>query len=451
MLALALRRMQKDPLACVSERFERYGDIYHHRLLGTEFYELRHPDHMHEVLVNQATKFEKPRQGIAGAQLRRLLGEGLVTSNGDLWRHQRRLIQPAFRKEHLAEYAQWIVRHTDEMLAHWSDHGSVDVRHAMLELTLRIVCKTLFDHDASGTNDGVLSAMRGFGGAFGGVESMLPDWLITPARRRTMAALAQMDEIVYALIDRAGRPGSHDLISVLAPTIDAPNGCGMARRQLRDELLTLLIAGHETTGFALSWTLHLLASHPQIARRLEAEIDGVLGTRSPSLSDVMRLPYLEQVFSEALRLFPPAYVVARDVRADAEIGGYTIPRGACLVLWIYHVHHDARWFPDPDRFDPDRFSPEARRNMPACAFMPFGAGTRTCIGRNFAMLEAQLILLCILRRFRLHSTRQGPVERVTAMTLQPRGELRLRVQARAIDTREVSSPAARLAPAFAAS
>lgn len=255
-----------------------------------------------------------------------------------------------------------------------------------------------------------------------------------------MAALAQMDEIVYALIDRAKRPGSHDLISVLAPTIDAPNGRGMSRRQLRDELLTLLIAGHETTGHALSWTLHLLATHPQVARRLESEIDAALGTRTLGLSDLLRVPYLDQVFCEALRLFPPAYVVARVAAADAEIGGYAIPAGASVVLWIYHAHHDPRWFPDPERFDPDRFSPERRKSLPACAFMPFGAGTRTCIGKHFAMLEVQLILLCILRRFRLQPAQRGTVQRATAMTLHPRGALRLSVQARTTATPPAQVP-----------
>ncbi|HEX6242762.1 MAG TPA: cytochrome P450, partial [Polyangiales bacterium] len=189
-------------------------------------------------------------------------------------------------------------------------------------------------------------------------------------------------------------------------------------------------AGHETTAHALSWTLYLLATHPEVARRLEHEIDTVLGARPPVLADLFRIPYLEQIFCEALRLFPPAYVLARVATEEAEIAGYTIPPGANVVLWIYHTHHDARWYPEPERFDPTRFAPERRRDIPQSAFVPFGAGTRSCIGKQFAMMEAQLVLLCMLQRFRVRPVSDQPAQRDTAMTLAPRGGLRLRVEAR---------------------
>jgi cytochrome P450 len=437
--------MQADPIARVSERFERYGDVYYAPLLGRDIYALRHPADLHEVFVTQASKFEKPRHGMAADQLRRLLGDGLLTSNGELWRQQRRLIQPAFRKERLAEYARLIVAQSSAMLQHWEGGSCVDISQSMMELTLRIVCKTLFDHDVSGERDRVATAMRAFRGAFGGLDAVLPDWLVTPARRRTLDALAQMDAIVYALIERPARPGSHDLLSALAGSLQASAGEGMSRRQLRDELLTLFIAGHETTAHALSWTLHLLATHPEVAARLSHEIDAVVGARPPELSDLFRIPYLEQVFCEALRLFPPAYVLARVAIERAEVAGYTIPRGANVVLWIYHVHHDPRWYPEPERFDPERFSGTRRRAIPASAFVPFGAGTRSCIGKQFAMLEAQLVLSCILQRFRLEPASAG-VARDTAMTLAPRGGLRLFAHPRA---RSAAAPRAEPVPELA--
>lgn len=198
---------------------------------------------------------------------------------------------------------------------------------------------------------------------------------------------------------------------------------------LRDELLTLLLAGHETTSHALSWTFHLLAQAPEVEHKLHAEIDRVLGLRPPTWSDLPRLVYAEQVLSEALRLYPPAYVVLRTCAQPAQIGPYPVAVGTDVVLWIYHTHHDARWFPDPERFDPERFADAARKQLPACAYLPFGVGTRTCIGKNFALLEALLILVCVGQRFSLRAALGSVVRRDAAVTLAPRG-LRMQLRAR---------------------
>ena len=429
--------MQRDPLACVRARFERYGDMYYASVLGRDVYAMGAPELVHEVLVNQATKFEKPREGLTADQLRRLLGDGLLTSNGELWRRQRRAIQPAFRKERLADYADLIVEYTQAMLDGFQDGEELDVDRAMMDLTLRVVSKTLFDHDVTSETCRVAQAMRVFRGAFGGVDAVLPDWLVTPARRRTLEALSGMNDIVYGLIEQRRGASGHDLLSRLSAEIGADDGRGMETRQLRDELLTLFIAGHETTAHALSWTLHLLSTHPEVSERLQRDIDAVLGTRSPSLSALCRLPYLEQVFLESLRLFPPAYVLARVVVEEAEVAGYVIPKGANVVLWIYHVHHHPRVFEDPERFDPERFSAQRRREIPPSAHIPFGAGTRSCIGKQFAMMEAGLILLSILQRFRLQPRAGRHVERDTAMTLAPRGGLPLLLRERTTEAMHV--------------
>lgn len=424
-----LRRMRREPVGRVQERFDRFGDIYYAPFLERDVYVLRHPEHIHEVLIAQASKFEKPSVGLTARQLRRLLGEGLLNSNGELWRRQRRLIQPAFRRERLEEYAGLIVQHTEAMLHCWRDGAEIDASREMMELTLRIVSHALFDHQVTDESDRVAAAMRVFRGAFGGLDAVLPDWLPTPGKRRRQRVLSSIDEIVYGLIDRPGAAQRRDLSSTLARSVDEQgDGRGMSRQQLRDELLTLFMAGHETTSHALTWTWHLLASHPEVAHKLQREIDGALQGRAPALADLARMPYLEQVLSESMRLFPPAYVLARVASEDASIGGYVVPRGADVVIWIYHVHHDARWFPEPERFEPERFDPARRRQIPQSAYLPFGAGTRSCIGKQFAMFEAQLVLACAARRFSLEALSSAPVQRDMAITLAPRGGLRMRVR-----------------------
>jgi cytochrome P450 len=425
------RRMQSGAAERIGERFAEYGDIYYAPFMGRDVYVLRHPAHLHEVLVAQANKFEKPSEGLTARQLGRLLGQGLLNSNGELWRKQRRLIQPAFRRERLEEYASLVVEHTEELLNELVPGREVDVSREMMELTLRIVSKALFDHRVTHETDRVAAAMRVFRRAFGGLDALLPDWLPTPSKRRTLAALADVDAIIYELIDKKRERGGRDLLSTLSTSVDDEGDRAvMSRRQLRDELLTLFIAGHETTSHALTWTFHLLAQHPEVLRRLQHELDSVLGERAPGFRDLEQLPYTEQVLSEAMRLFPPAYVIPRVASADAVVGDYTIPRGADVVMWIYHTHRDGRWFAEPERFDPERFSPARRRELPSCAYVPFGAGTRTCIGKQFAIMEAALVLACTARRFTFSALPGERVERDMSVTLSPRGGLRMRVEAR---------------------
>lgn len=439
-----MQRMRRDPVARVQERFEQYGDLYYAPFLKRDVYVMRHPEHIHEVLVAQASKFEKPSEGLTATQLRRLLGDGLVNSNGALWRRQRRLIQPAFRKERLEEYATLILEHTARMLAGFHDGQVIDLSREMMELTLGIVSKTLFDHEITTEGDHVGAAMRVFRRAFASADAFLPDWLPTPSKRRTAAALARVDEFVYDLIDRERSSTHGNLLSSLASSVDAEgDGHGMSKKQLRDELLTLFIAGHETTSHALSWTWYLLGTHPEVARTLYAQIDAVIGARRPTLTDLFQLPCLEQVVSEAMRLYPPAYVLARVASDDAVIDGYTVPRGADVVMWIYHTHHDPRWFADPERFDPERFAPGRRKELHPSAYLPFGAGTRTCIGKQFALLEAQLVLMSVAQRFSFETLSSEPVARDMAVTLAPRGGLAMRVRARdiALSPRSASTAA----------
>lgn len=426
-----MKRMQSGAAARVGERFAEYGDIYCAPFLGRDVYVLRHPEHIEQVLVSQAASFEKPSTGLTARQLARLLGQGLLTSNGELWRRQRRLIQPAFRRERLAEYAGQVVQHTQLMLEQWRDGATIDTSREMMELTLAIVCKALFDHQVRGEGDSVAAAMRVLRSTFGGIDALLPDWLPLPRKQRALQALADVDGIIYRLIDNARGRSGRDLLSTLsAARDDADQNVAMGRQQLRDELVTLFLAGHETTSHALSWSFHLLSVNPEAETKLHDELTRVLQGRAPGWEDLPSLPYAEQVLSEAMRLYPPAYVLARVANRDTQLGSFQVARGSDVVIWLYHTHHDSRWFSEPERFDPERFSAERRKHIPNCAYLPFGVGTRTCIGKQFAVMEALLVLCSVAQRFRLVPGDGPPVVEDMAVTLAPKNGLRMRLQRR---------------------
>jgi cytochrome P450 len=422
-----MRGMGRDPTQTIAERFERYGDLYYLRFLGRDVYVTRDPEHIQQILIAQADRFAKPMQGLVARQLAFLLGKGLLNSNGELWRRQRRLIQPAFRRERLDAYARLVIALSEEFARGLSDGQRLDVSSSMMELTLQIVGQTLFAHDVD--TGRVRRATDAFRQAFGGLNTLLPSSLPTPKNLRIRRAVADLDRLIHGLLDERRESSGADLLSQLASAVDPQDASsGMDRKQLRDELVTLLLAGHETTSHTLSWTFQLLSQHPEVEAKLRSEVHEVLGTRTPEPSDVDKLQYTEQVLSEAMRLYPPAYALARVTTREAEIGGYRLPPDADAVIWTYHVQRDARWFPEPERFDPERFSPSRRGSFPQCAYLPFGAGTRTCVGKHFALMEAKLVLACTLRRVSLQALGEGAVERDMAVTLAPRGGLPMRVQ-----------------------
>lgn len=429
---LQYARRMRNALSVVGDRFERYGDVYYAPFLGRDVYVLRHPDQVHEVLVQKAASFGKPESGTTARLLRKLLGEGLLNSNGETWRRHRRLVQPAFAPSHLERYGEVMARFADAASDRLVDGARVDLSAEMMELTLRVVAKTLFDHDVTSETDHVARAMRVFRSSFGGIDTVLPEWLPTPSRRRSRAAIAAIDALVYSLIDEREKKGfGDDLLSTLvAASHAAEPGDRLGRKQLRDEVLTLFLAGHETTSHALTWTFHLLAANPAAESRLFEEVDSVLAGRVPTTDDLPRLPLTERVLMEAMRLYPPAYVLARVATEDVEIGGWTIPRGADVIVWIYHTHRDARFHPDPSRFDPDRFLPERAKALPPCAYLPFGAGSRTCIGKRFAMIEAQLVLAALARKARFRPVSGHRPGLDASVTLAPRGGMPMIVERR---------------------
>lgn len=418
-----------DPMGFVGGRFARFGDVY---FVGAEhqpgLYVFRHPDHLEQILVTEAKSFRKQHSGFA--MLSRVLGDALLTTDGDVWRRQRRLVQPAFARRRLEGYADAMVEESAHEADRWRDGETLDVSRAMMEMTLRIVCRTLFGHDSTGDSDAVWRAMDALQGSLVGLRFPIPSWM-SPTEWRLRRANEVLDSIIYGLIDARSPGRDHD--DLLQRLVDArdDDGSTLGRREIRDQLVTLFLAGHETTSNALSWTFHLLGQNPDVEAKLHAELDQVLEGRAPTYADLERLPYTSQVFDEAMRLYPPVYVMARKACEDVTIGDWSLPAGSEVVMWLWHTHRDPRWFPEPWEFRPERFTKEAIAARPRLAYLPFGAGPRACIGKVFAQIEGQLALAAIASRARLEPTPGHTVELQPRITLSPAGGLPMIVRKRA--------------------
>ncbi len=413
-----------DPLGFVQRRFETYGDIYYVKNARGGFYVMKHPEHIHAVLVTQAAKMRKEHS--AFELLSRVVGDGLLTTDGDVWRRQRRLLQPAFSQARLATYSTAIVDEAVRMRDQLTSGQELDVSRAMMELTLRVVCRTLFSHDPRGETDDVANAMSALQDGVS-TPDFLPSWLPTPHRRRFRDSVAAIDRIVYRMIgERRSGPAADDLLQSLITASDEQGG--LSEKEMRDQLVTLFLAGHETTSHALTWTWYLLSQNPEAARKLREELD-TLGGRAPTLDDP--LPYTDMVIKESMRMFPPVYLLARSPAEDVEIGGYTIPRGTEIVLWIYMTHHDPRWFPEPERFRPERFAADNESKLPKNAYVPFGAGPRACIGKQFATIEARLLLATLAQRFAFDLVPGHRVAMRPRVTLNPKFGMRMTARAHA--------------------
>jgi cytochrome P450 len=372
---------------------------------------------IHEVLVTQARAFHKRTTDLE------LLGNGLLTSDGDEWRRQRRRIQPGFRHESIQRYAALIAEEAEKLVRGWRDGQEIELRQEMMQLTLRIVCRALFGQHFEGHSDRLARAIRVLQEQVI-MPKLFPAWLPTPGNLLRRHMIAEVDRQVFPIIDRGGEPGS--LLAELIAMTDHEGA--MTRQQLRDEVVTLFLAGHETTALALTWALYQLALHPDIdaelcdeARRLPADL---------SRARLEQLPLAERVLSETLRLYPPAYVVPRVCAEPVELGGYRLRAGAEVWMWIYFMHHDARWFDDPERFRPERFLPDAEAARRPNTYVPFGAGSRACVGRHFAMLEAILCLAAPLRRFRFNLVSPRTVRLHPRITLAPARPIQVRLEAR---------------------
>lgn len=414
-------RGSTNPIPYARAAFGQYGDLYGFGGLGRHRYMVRHPDHINEVLVNKASHFRKWT-----SNLEVFLGDGLLVSEGDHWRKQRRLMQPAFHRERIAAYSHSMCVLIGEMIKTWRPQEVLDVGHEMMCLTLRTACRTLFGYEADQDVDVVGAAMKVLqSGVI--VQDILPRWAPTDFFLRHHPALKALDRLVYGLIDReteqAQEPGSTLLSTLRAAFFESQ---AMSRKQLRDELVTILLAGHETTALALTWTFFWLAMTPEEEAKLHHEVDTVLGGRSPVFDDLESLPFTRRVIQESMRLCPPLWLLPRVAIEDVEIGGFHIDAGAEVLLWVYLCHVDPRWYPEPDKFKPDRFLAGSDGVQHPRAYFPFGAGNRTCLGNHFAMVEAQLTLASIAQSFRLVLEPDQYVQFKPRVTLMPKSPLRMR-------------------------
>src|SRR5215207_2098643 len=416
-------QFRRDPLALLTRVAREYGDVARFNAATQTVYLLNHPDYIKDVLVTHHARFMKGR---ALQRAKRLLGEGLLTSEGDFWRRQRRLAQPAFHRQRINSYAETMVGHAEKTSARWRAGETLDVSAEMTRLTLAVVGKTLFDADVESDADEVGAALAEVMSLFGYLMlpfSELLEKLPLPPRRRFERARARLDAVIYRIIEERRREGLDrgDLLSTLLHAVDEEGDrTGMTDEQLRDEMMTLFLAGHETTANALAWTWYLLSQNPEAEAKLHEELEEVLTGRPPTAEDFPRLRYTEMVVAESMRLYPPAWAVGRLALEDHEVGGYLVPRGALVLLSPYVMHRDPRFYPDPERFDPERFTPEAKAARPQFAYFPFGGGPRVCIGERFAWMEGVLLLATLAQKWRLRLDTGQRVEPQPGVTLRPR-------------------------------
>jgi len=421
-----------DPLAVFSAWAREFGDIFHYHALWINVFFLNHPDLIESVLVRNYQNFVKDH---VVRKSRWFFGDGLLTNEGESWLRQRRLSQPAFHRDRIASYASIMTDYTQQVFADWGNGETRDLHQEMMQLTLRIVVRVLFGVEAEEIGK-ISAAMNVLMRNSSGVRLLLPPvarYLPTPAMIEFRRAVRQLDEIVYRIIARrrAGESDSGDLLSMLMQARDE-DGSQMSDAQLRDEVMTFLLAGHETTALTLSWTWHLLSLNAEAEQKLHEELDRVLSGRTPEFSDLPKLPYTEFVIKESMRLYPPAWSVARTVVSEFELRGYRIPAGANVVMSQWIMHRDPRYFPDPEKFDPDRWLPEKSQKLPRFAYFPFGGGPRQCIGASFAMMEATLLLASISQRFRFNAVPGHPGVPVPSFTLRPKHGIRMTLQSRSI-------------------
>jgi cytochrome P450 len=404
-------------------------------LLGKRIYFVNDAEYVKRILLDNLANY--PKSVTYRNNLRPFLGDGLLISEGDFWKRQRRLAQPAFHLRRLKVLAAAMAEAAARMSAGWQHGQVIDVMAAMNAVTMDIVARTLFGADVSGDIGEVAGAMAVLQEETGRISVTaffdLPEFLVRPRGQRFAGAVATLDRIVNRIVAerRASGETRDDLLSMLLEARDEETGDGMTDRQLRDELVTLFLAGHETTAIALTWTFHLLAQNPAAEAKLQAEVDAVLGERAaPAFEDLERLPYARMVADEAMRLYPPAYVFSRRALGEDQLGPFRMPAGAHIVISPYALHRHPDYWPDPDAFRPERFAADAPAERPKHAYIPFGGGPRICIGNSFAMMEHAIVLGAAVRAWRLESIPGHEVRTEPRITLRPRGGLPMRVMRR---------------------
>lgn len=434
-------RFSTGTLEFLRDLADRYGDVVQLKIFGKEYFQINHPDDIESVFVKHAAVMGRDEYI---ETLKRTLGEGLLTSEGDLWKHQRKLMSQAFTPKRIRTYGDTMARVTAGAL-HYREGEVVNIHAEMSRITMEVVAAVLFGATIGPREFALvgksMDTLNTYYANSPEAVLILPRWVPTPLNLRVNAAVERLDGLIYSIIAkrRASRSGQRasdtaatddqrDLLDVLLGAQD-DGGEVMSDQQLRDEAMTLFLAGHETTALALAHTFYLLSKHPEVEQRLRAELDTVLGDRLPNAEDMKQLVYTERVLKESMRLYPPAWTTGRQANEDVTIGGYRIPKGAQILISQWVVHRDRRFYPDPEAFDPDRWEPERAKIIPRYAYFPFGGGPRICIGNHFAMLEATLILAIVLRRFHFELLPGQTLTFNPSVTLRQRGPgLQMRVR-----------------------
>ena len=421
-----------NPLDFFTNLARTYGDVSSYRMAGERLFLVNDPRLIRDILVTHNRNFTKSR-GLERSK--RLLGEGLLTSEGAKHLKQRRLLQPSFHRDRIAGFADVMVGYADRLRQGWSDGAALDISREMNRLTLSIVGKTLFDvdveHQAAAVGEALTAVIESFW------LMMLPfsealERLPVPKLRRARIARGRLDVIVYRMIaDRRASGRDHgDMLSMLLAAQDEEDGGVMTDRQVRDEAMTIFLAGHETTANAMTWLWYLVSQAPKVEAKLHDEVDRALQGRLPSMADLPSLHYVERLVTEAMRLYPPAWLIGRRAIEDYPLGGYLAPAKSILVMSPYIIQRDPRFYPNPERFDPDRWTPEFRAALPKFAYFPFGGGPRQCIGESFAWMELILLVATISQHYRLRLVPGHPVVPQPLVTLRAKHGMRMTVARR---------------------
>jgi cytochrome P450 len=441
-----LRRAWSDPLSLLGDVRRDYGPVAMARFGPMRYVVVQDPVAIKHVLLDNVKNYVKSRN-YKGLKL--ILGNGLLTSEGDFWRKQRKLSQPAFHRERMCGFVDAMVHSTDTAIDRWNEMGKgasfeADVHEEMMRLTFHIVGLTLLSCDLLGEAEATgkaLTVAMYFANEYAESLAPLPLWVPTAKNRKFLAARAALDQMVFRIIGERRKEREAgakcpdkkgDLLDMLMEARDEETGEGMSDRQLRDEVMTLVLAGHETTANALTFTFYLLSKHPEIARKLFAEVNDVLGDRSPTLADLPKLSLTKRVLDEAMRLYPPAWMFERQALADDEIGGHFVPKGSVIGVCTYILHRDATHWDNPEGFDPDRFLADApgAKDRSRYAYLPFGGGARICIGNAFALMEAQIVLAKIMQKYKFDLLPMTKLELDPVITLRPRGGLQMKLSPR---------------------
>ena len=425
-----LARFSRDQLRFLRELADEYGDAVEMRVFGAPWFVLNHPAEIEEVFVKQNKAMGRDGYIVI---LRRALGMGLLTNEGESWKRQRKLMAGAFTPKRIASYADTMVEVTARELRDWRGGETLSLHDEMSRITMEIVAAVLFGTSVGPEGvDVVRRSMEVLNEYFANSPEAvlkLPEWVPTPLNRRVSRAVADLDALLFEIIAerRASGEVRNDLLGTLLAAQD-DDGSGMTDQQLRDEAITLFLAGHETTALLLAHTFYLLSKQPDVQRRLRAEIEQVLAGRTPTAADVRKLPYAERVLKESMRLLPPAWTTGREALEDVDIHGVHIPKGAQILISQWVVHRDPRFFPNPEGFDPDRWLPERAKSIPRYAYFPFGGGPRVCIGNHFALMEATLVMASIMQRFHVELLPGQRLELKPSVTLRQKRALKILIR-----------------------